>query len=79
MLTFGTLGILGAVGFPRRSVTWLLMALTLFGAVIELVQAIPMLNRDSEFADLVADAAAALVALVAMRGLLAWRTRQAMD
>jgi hypothetical protein len=76
MLAFATLGALGAAGFPGRSVIRLFVVLSLFGGVIELVQAIPMLNRDSEWADLVADMAAALVALTGTRCLLAWHARR---
>lgn len=64
---FATLGILAAAGFRGRSVWWLFATLTAFGALIEAVQAIPMLNRDSELMDLLADMAAALVALALVR------------
>ncbi|HEU4820548.1 MAG TPA: hypothetical protein VFS87_05255 [Qipengyuania sp.] len=73
MLAFATLGTFAATGFRGQSVMRLFVALALFGAVIELVQAIPMLNRDSEWADLLADMVAALVALMGTRWLLAWR------
>lgn len=76
MLTFATLGVLGTSGFPRQSVASLFLGLTAFGAAIELVQAIPVLNRDSELADLVVDMGAALIALALTRGLMAWRTRR---
>lgn len=71
VLAFATLGVLGALGFRSLSVARLFVGLTAFGAAIELVQTIPMLNRDSELEDLLADAAAALVALVLTRWLLA--------
>lgn len=74
MLAFATLGTLGAAGFPGQSVMRLFMALAIFGAAIELVQAIPMLNRDSGLADLLVDMVAALVALIGTRRLLAWYT-----
>lgn len=72
MLAFATLGVLGATGFHGQSVARLFLALTAFGALIELVQAIPILNRDSELADLLADMAAALIALALTRGLMVW-------
>lgn len=67
ILAFVLLGALAACGFPRRSVLSLFVGLAAFGALIELVQAIPMLHRDSELADLAADMAAALAALAAVR------------
>ena len=67
MLAFATLGGLSAVGFPSQSVARLFLALTAFGAAIELIQMIPMLNRDSELADLLFDMAAGLAALVTAR------------
>lgn len=79
LLAFATLGVLAGIGFRGRSVAWLLAALAGFGATIEIVQAIPMLNRDSELADLLADIVAALAALIATRWLIAWRARRQSD
>lgn len=76
VLAFGTLGVLAALGFRGLSTMRLFVWLAAFGAIIEVVQAIPMLNRDSELADLLADMAAALVALAATRWLLKWRGRR---
>lgn len=67
VVAFATLGVFAGAGFRRRSVWWLFAMLSVFGALIEAVQAIPALNRDSELADLLADMVAALVALVAVR------------
>lgn len=75
VLAFGTLGALAGLGFRRLSTMRLFLGLAAFGATIELVQAIPMLNRDSELADLLVDMAAALAALAATRWLLKWRGR----
>lgn len=76
VVAFATLGILAAFGFRGRSVRFLFAALAGFGALIEIVQAIPMLNRDSELADWLADMAAAIVALGATRWLIARRERR---
>lgn len=76
MLAFATLGTLAAFAFPRRSIALLFVGLTLFGAMIELIQLVPMLNRDSELADLLADMAAGLASLVGMRALMAWHMRR---
>lgn len=62
---FLTLGLLGGWAFPRTSLLRLLVLLSLFGMGIELVQAIPVLHRDSELLDWVTDTAAAAVALLA--------------
>lgn len=71
MLAFATLGVLSALGFPRQSVARLFGVLTVFGAAIELIQAIPMINRDSDLNDLLFDMAAALPALAITRWLAA--------
>lgn len=76
MLAFATLGTLAAISFPRRSIALLFVGLTVFGAIIELIQMVPMLNRDSELADLLADMAAGLASLVGMRALMAWHMRR---
>lgn len=75
MVAFATLGLLGAYGFPQRSVTRLLLLLTAFGALIELVQAIPALNRDSDIVDLLADMVAAAAALSLGRWAMRRRKR----
>ena len=71
MLAFATLGALGVYGFRRLTMTRLFIGLTLFGVTIELVQAIPALNRDSDPFDLLADIAATLAALLVTRWLIA--------
>lgn len=72
MLAFATLGILAGMAFPRTSLPALLVRLSLFGAVIELTQAIPALNRDSDLVDWLADIVACALALAAF-GL--WRRK----
>lgn len=77
MLAFATLGALAAAAFPRRSLLVVFLALSVFGALIEVVQAIPVLHRDSDIRDLLADMAAALAALWAARWALAsWSERR---
>lgn len=68
---FATLGFLGAFAYPAASLLRLLVPLSLFGALIEAVQAIPALNRDSDVVDWIADTLAAGVALLLIRWL--WR------
>lgn len=67
MLAFATLGALAAYGFYRQPIMRLFLGLTLFGIVIELVQAIPMVQRRGDIADVIADMAAALVSLAITR------------
>jgi VanZ family protein len=65
---FVTLGIVGAWAYPKTPLLQLLIRLSLFGALIELVQAIPSLSRDSDPLDWLADTVAAAVAL----GIVSW-------
>lgn len=74
MLAFATLGGLGTFSFSRTSPLRLLAGLAVFGAVIEFVQMIPMLHRDSDPVDWIADVVAAGVA-IALGRLIARRLR----
>ena len=73
MAAFATLAALGAFAYPRLSLLRLLAGLSMFGALIELVQAIPTLHRDSELLDWVADTVAVGVVLSIVR-VWRWRT-----
>jgi peptidoglycan/LPS O-acetylase OafA/YrhL len=78
ILAFTVLTGLALAAYPRVRVIWLLLALLAFGGVIEAVQAIPFLHRDSDALDWVADAAAILAVLgsaFAVRHLLLRRTQ----
>lgn len=70
---FATLAALGAWAYPRMLLTSLLVRLSLFGAVIEAVQAIPVLHRDSDVLDWIADTLAAGLVLLAIAW---WRRRR---
>lgn len=64
IIAFTTMTLLGSWAYSA-SVPWkLLVRLSLFGAAIEVVQAIPILHRDSEFLDWVADTSAVAVVLL---------------
>lgn len=69
---FYTLTVLSVLAFPRRPLVALAVALSAFGAAIELVQALPIVNRDCDFWDWVADTVAVIAALVPM-ALVRWR------
>ena len=66
IMAFATLALLGSFAYPRIALIKLLILLSLFGAFIEVVQAIPELHRDSDVLDWLADtiAAAAVLLLV---------------
>jgi VanZ family protein len=72
VVAFAVLGGLGAWAFPATALAALVFRLSLFGALIELVQAIPALHRDSDVVDWVADTLACALVL----GLIAWRRRR---
>ena len=63
MAAFFVITILGGVSYPRLSRLKLAAALVAFGGFIEIVQMIPILHRDSDVRDWIADIFAVLVAL----------------
>ena len=72
IIAFATLAALGSFAYPRSGFLKLLGGLSLFGAFIELVQAIPALHRDSDVLDWLADTAAVASVLLLVRW---WRAR----
>jgi hypothetical protein len=75
ILAFATLAGLGSIAYRSASAMRLLAGLSLFGAVIELLQAIPALHRNSDPVDWLADTIAAALVLAGVRW---WRSRQKM-
>jgi VanZ family protein len=69
---FATLALLGSFAYPTTALVQLLIRLSLFGAAIEVVQAIPVLHRDSDVWDWAADTVAVIVVLLLVRF---WRKR----
>ena len=69
MLAFSVLT--GVAAFAWRKLSWsrIVVALSLFGAAIEVLQAIPALNRDSDWRDWVADTIAVVVTIGVARWL----------
>jgi VanZ family protein len=67
ILAFASLALLGSFAYPRIGLLKLLAGLSLFGALIEAVQAIPMVHRDSDVLDWLADTGAVLVVLLLVR------------
>ena len=62
MAAFAVLTLLGWVAYPRISRLKLMLLLVAFGGFIELVQMIPMLQRDSDWHDWLADIIAVAIA-----------------
>jgi VanZ family protein len=67
IIAFVTLATLGSFAYPATALVQLLVRLSLFGALIEVVQAIPALHRDSDVLDWLADTAAVAVVLLLVR------------
>ncbi len=69
---FAALAALGAIGYRSTSALRLFALLTSMGALIEILQAIPALHRDSDVADWLADTVAAGVILA----VIYWSRRE---
>lgn len=64
IVAFVVLALLGRLAYPATRKRFLLFGLMSFGALIEFAQSIPMLHRDADPLDWVADTGAALTVLV---------------
>ena len=74
IMAFVTMALLGSFAFPKLKPWKLLLWLSLFGALIEVIQMVPILYRDADVIDWLADT----FAVVAVIGPLAWwRARSA--
>ncbi len=74
-IAFYALTGVAAAAFPRRSLALIALALSAFGALIEVVQGLPFVHRDRDFWDWVADSLAIAAALAPMA--LVWWRREA--
>lgn len=72
---FATLALLAVWAYTQSPLLQLLVGLSLFGALIEIVQAIPVLHRDSDVIDWIADTVASGLVLAAA----AWFRRRRAD
>jgi VanZ family protein len=61
MLAFSVMAVLGSLGWPTLPRLRLVERLSFLGALIEVVQSIPALNRDCDIRDWVADTLAVVV------------------
>jgi VanZ family protein len=73
VIAFATLALLGSGAYSGLKPLKLLAGLSLFGAFIEVMQAIPALHRDSDVLDWIADTIAVAVILLLVR----WRRTSA--
>ena len=72
MIAFFTLAVLGRLAYLRKSAIGMWLLLAAFGALIEFTQMIPMLHRDAELNDWLADVMALTVGI----GLVAIAARR---
>jgi hypothetical protein len=70
MLAFAALTLVADLAWPRAPAWRIALLLSLFGAGIEVLQAIPALHRDADWRDWVADSGAIALATLAARGVL---------
>lgn len=77
MAAFATLAALAAAGWPERNYAAIGLALSYFGAAIEIVQAIPALHRDCDIMDWAADTAALTLVLLAALAIRRAASRRA--
>jgi VanZ family protein len=73
VLAFATLGLLGTFAYPRFRALQLIAALSLFGALIEILQGTALIHRDRDVFDWVADTVACGVVVLALR---LWQARK---
>jgi hypothetical protein len=71
-IAFYVLTGLAVVAYPKRNLFVLAAMLSAFGALIEIVQGLPMVHRDRDFWDWVADTIA-IASVLAPMALVWWR------
>jgi VanZ family protein len=70
MLAFAVLTSVALIAWPQARRWRIMLLLSALGAMIEVVQAIPVLHRDSDWHDWVADTLAILAAVVVVAPIL---------
>ena len=65
-VAFYVLAVLATVSFPDARLLWIGAALSAFGASIEVLQALPVVNRDPDVHDWIADTLGVLSVLAPM-------------
>ena len=69
IVAFLTLAVLASAAYPRTRIVAIAGGLAAFGALIEIGQAIPVLHRESSWADWAADCAAVAFVLIVRMAL----------
>lgn len=72
MMAFAVLATFASAAYSRLPLIALLIGLSIFGGLIEVVQALPAIHRDSDVLDWIADTFAVIVVLLIVQ---AWRLR----
>ena len=67
ILAFLSLGALGSFAYPKTNPVYLGVGLSFFGALIEVLQLIPALHRDSDPVDWMADTTAVALIIILLR------------
>jgi VanZ family protein len=67
IVAFAVLAAMASSAYPRTGVVRVWAGLLVFGALIELLQAIPSLHRDSSLIDWIADCAAVTIVLLILK------------
>lgn len=75
-IAFYALTLLAIAAFPRRGYFVIGAALSMFGALIEVVQATPLVHRDADWHDWLADTLA-ILAVIAPIFIARWRGTRA--
>ena len=78
MLAFATLAFLAALGFPAANRWRIAERLSFLGALVEVVQSIPALQRDCDIGDWIADTFA-IILVTAIMGWLLSRGQRGSD
>jgi VanZ family protein len=73
IVAFVTLSVLASLAYPQAGLARIGLLLSFYGAAIEVLQAIPVLHRDSSFWDWVADTGAVIVTLALVHLCLRFR------
>ena len=76
IIAFLVLGTLASFAYPQVRPVYLGASLSLFGALIEVVQLIPALHRDGDPVDWIADTAAAGLVIILLHYLRSRSTRE---
>jgi hypothetical protein len=77
MAAFAVLAIFAGIAYPKTPLMRIGERLSFLGALIELVQSIPALNRDCDILDWVADTGAIIAALLIVSWIRGLRRRRA--